>query len=224
MENTNSLKHVFVIPDGNRRWARENKKTYKEVYEKVAMEITPNLIEEVLLKQGVQELTIFMLSRSNLIKRSLDEVLPILKAQERLYGWISENKVMQKSGASFKVIGDKTLLPRSYLDACERLEKINHGKKKCNFLVGYDAEWELLQAVKKIERIESADIVKELALNSEIDLMIRTGFEHRISGGPLIQLKFAELVFCDFHYPELTRKKIQEIIKQYGKKERRFGR
>jgi len=221
--NGHTLSHIFIIPDGNRRWSRENNRKYDEVYATVALETTPMLIKNALFKHGINEITFFMLSRSNLIKRSLDGVMPILKAQEKMLLQLSQDEELKQ--VKFKIIGDKTILPRSYLEACEKLEESNKkGKLKCNFLVAYDSEWELASAFKKIKKMESADITSKLLLNSEIDLMIRTGFEKRISGGPLIQLKFAELFFYDFHYPEFTEDKLDKAIQDYYKIERRFGK
>ncbi len=226
MENNgHKIKHIFIIPDGNRRWAKLNDKGFKEVYNFVALKTTPMLIKEALISQDADEITFFMMSRSNLIKRSLDGVMPILKAQEKMHYQLAEDPEIKENNIRFRIIGDKTLLPRGYLDSCEKLESINKkGKKKCNLLVAYDAEWELAKSFKDLKKLESADIVRHLILDSEVDLMIRTGFEKRISGGPLIQLKFAELFFCDFHYPDISQEKFRELIEEYYKIERRFGK
>lgn len=226
MEKTDQkLKHIVIIPDGNRRWAKQNNKSYDEVYTTVALETTPALIKNAFFKHGVSEITFFMLSRNNMIKRSLDGAMPILRAQEKMYRQLNEDQELRNKKVKFKIIGDKTLLPRSYLETIELLESTNvNGGPKCNFLVAYDAEWEIAKTISKLKKIESADIVPKLLLNSEIDLMIRTGYEKRISGGPLIQLKYAELFFCDFHYPDLTGEKFDNLIEQYYKIDRRFGK
>ncbi len=225
------LGHVLIIPDGNRRWAKEHKHTYEEAYKIGAEEITPLITQFFLIEGRATELTFFAIARNNILKRDIgEEIMPILEVQKEMYKRFSRRPDFEAAGIRFRHIGDDELLPPDYLDALKELEETSKNRTgpRCNFLCAYDGEWELAKAFNngmlKAGTTLNPDITPYLYLDSNIDLVIRSGFEHRLSSCPLVQMAHAELYFADFHYPEYTKEKLDEILEEYEQKERRYGR
>ena len=223
------LDHVLLIPDGNRRWARETGKPPEEVYATVALQITPMVIKYLLIEKNIKEFSIFAVSKNNLIMREKNELDSILRAQISAYEYLQRDSDIVNSKIRFKFVGDLALTPNDYREAAKTLSDLTaqNTSHVCNFLVGYDAQHELVQGInamiKSGENINENNYKNFLQLKSDIDIVVRTGFEKRLSGAPLLQSRYAELFFCDYYYPDLTKEKIDDIIKEFNSRKRRFG-
>jgi len=222
------INHVLVIPDGNRRFARSKNMDLGVVYKFISDYTTTGLIKFFLLGHNSKELTIYGVSRDNVLKRSKKDLDPIYDAQIDLYSrWLKDKEITSK--VKFRFIGDRKILPKSYQSIIKSLENSTNKNTNgvCNILVGYSGQWEAIEAVKKAkdknEEINFENYDSFLEIQNPIDLVIRTGFEKRLSNCPMYQAAYAELVFTDYFYPELTMDKLQEIVKEYEKRERRFG-
>ncbi len=223
-------RHVLIIPDGNRRYARHHGMSNEQVYAFVAKKTTVDLMKYFLIDREFSDFSIFLLSRSNLTRRRNEEVDPIIEAQQRMCYDLMDDPFFEEKNIKFNVYGDMSILPGRYRRALKRLvEKSEHRVgKNCNFLVAYDGTYELISAVKKIngdfEKINESNFYNYLDLNKSVDLLIRTGFEKRLSGAPLPQTSFSELYFASFYYPQFTVEKAEAIIKEFDKRDRRFGK
>ena len=86
----------------------------------------------------------------------------------------------------------------------------------------------ILEGFKKAEKqnkeITTENFYDYLEIKTPIDLIIRTGFEKRFSNCPIYQTSYSEFIFTDYYYPELTMDKLQKIIEEYHKRERRYGK
>ena len=222
------INHVLVIPDGNRRFARSKNMDLGVVYKFISDYTTTGLIKFFLLGHNSKELTIYGVSRDNVLKRSKKDLDPIYDAQIDLYSrWLKDKEITSK--VKFRFIGDRKILPKDYQSIIKSLENSTNKNTNgvCNILVGYSGQWEAIEAVKKAkdknEEINFENYDSFLEIQNPIDLVIRTGFEKRLSNCPMYQAAYAELVFTDYFYPELTMDKLQEIVKEYEKRERRFG-
>ena len=220
--------HVLVIPDGNRRFARSKNMDLGVVYKFISDYTTTGLIKFFLLGHNSKELTIYGVSRDNVLKRSKKDLDPIYDAQIDLYSrWLKDKEITSK--VKFRFIGERKILPKNYQSIIKSLENSTNKNTNgvCNILVGYSGQWEAIEAVKKAkdknEEINFENYDSFLEIQNPIDLVIRTGFEKRLSNCPMYQAAYAELVFTDYFYPELTMDKLQEIVKEYEKRERRFG-
>jgi len=218
-------KHILVIPDGNRRWAKLNKKPLDETYNYALSTITTNLISTILIKNKIEILSLYIISRKNIINRTKKQVAPILDNEINVFNEWIENKKFENAKIKFKLIGDLKILPKKFLNAAKELEKKTKYYKgpTCNLLAAYDAEFELKEAIYQIKNKKIKNILPYLELNQSIDLLIRTGKEKRLSGAPLIQSTYAELLFLDALYPELTTKLIENSISEFRKRKRKFG-
>jgi len=224
------LKHIFVIPDGNRRYADKKNISYDVLYKYISEDVTTRTINHILIKRKIPELTIFGISRTNVLERPKEQLNGILLAQTRAYGkWLKIN-MFKEAKIRFRFIGDLSLLPSFYKRKITKLQKTTEKFKgpKCNILVAYDGKWEILNAIKRTKnektKLTLDNFHKFLELDSNIDLIIRTGYEKRFSGAPLFQTAYSELFFEDWFYPELNEKRIDKIIKEFGCRERRFGK
>ena len=223
------IPHVLVIPDGNRRFAKSKNMDLGVVYKFISDYTTTGLIKFFLLGHNSKELTIYGVSRDNVLKRSKKDLEPIYDAQTDLYSrWLKDKEITSK--VKFRFIGDRKILPKNYQSIIKSLENTTSKNTNgiCNILAGYSGQWETLEAIKKAnEKKEELDLDNYdsfLEIQTPIDLVIRTGFEKRLSNCPMYQAAYAELVFTDYFYPELTMDKLQEIVKAYEKRERRFGK
>jgi undecaprenyl diphosphate synthase len=225
------INHVLVIPDGNRRFAKSKDIDLGVVYKFISDYTTTGLIKFFLLEKNAKELTIFGISRDNVIKREKKDLDPIYDAQIDLYKkWLNDKEIISK--VKFTFPGDKQLLPKDYSDSINALEnatkKNNGNSAKCNILVAYNGQWEIIEAFKKAKaqgkEPTQENLYEFLQINTPIDLIIRPGYEKRFSSCPIYQTSYSEFIFPDYFYPELTMDNLRKIVEEYNKRERRYGK
>lgn len=220
--------HLGIIPDGNRRYADENNRTleqqYLESYEKVK-DIIQTWSEED--DMGITQLTFYVCSADNLTKRPYIEISLIYKMLDRLVfdylDRINENKLVK-----LEVIGNTKLLPdntRKGLDRIRRKTKKNE-KYILRLAIGYDPREEISKAYRKCER-QKLDLNPENVkkyLIPDIDLVVRTGKEKRLSGFFPWQTIYSELFFLDIYWPEFDKDLLRAIVQEFYNRKRRFGK
>jgi undecaprenyl diphosphate synthase len=223
------INHVLVIPDGNRRFAKSKNIDLGVVYKFISDYTTTGIIKFFLLDKNAKELTIFGISHDNVLKRDKKDLNPIYDAQIDLYEkWLKDKALISK--IKFNFVGDRQILPEEYIKKMVVLENITkkNSEKICNILVAYGGQWEIIEAMKKAKKQGKEPTLENfnefLEIKTPIDLIIRTGFEKRFSNCPLYQASYAEFVFTDYFYPELTMDKLQKIVDEFNKRERRFGK
>jgi len=223
--------HVVLFPDGNRRWAKEKGlpalKGHWEGYK--------NLLKfcRWCQKRGVKVITAFGFSTENW-DRSKREVSYLMKLLERGISDKSHIKDLQKYKVKVKIIGQKKRLPESLQKAITRIEALtkNNNELQLNLAISYGGRWDIVQAVQQIVRkkIPSPKITEELITNHlstaglpDPDLIIRPGGERRLSNFVLWQGTYSELYFCEKYWPAFTEKDLDEAIREYAQRNRRFG-
>ena len=102
----------------------------------------------------------------------------------------------------------------------------NYDKKHFNVLVGYSGRREILSCLKRISsnNVDLEDISKSLWVSSNIDVVIRSGGNHRLSDCPLYQTHYAELFFLDKFFPEVNKKDLEDVVSSFSLTDRRFGK
>ncbi len=226
-------KHIAIIMDGNGRWAkrrglprvaghREGIKSVRDVVEACA-------------QLGVKYLTLFAFSTENW-KRPKYEVDTLMKLLIKALR--TEVDKLQKNDIKLVAIGDIESLPaevqRELKDAIEKTK--NNKRMVLNLAISYSGRWEIIEAVKGIAKdvkegkVKINEIDDRLFSNylktagmPEPDLLIRTSGEYRISNFLLWQIAYTELYICDCLWPDFRRKHLYEAIKDYQRRERRFG-
>lgn len=232
---SNLPKHVAVIMDGNGRWAKKqgalrifgHHHGIKAVRETV----------EACVELGIGYLTLYTFSTENW-NRPKAEVDGIMSLLVKTIG--EEIPDLHKNNVRLKCIGDLSQLPtKARREMEEGVEKTkNNTGMVLNLALSYSGKWDILQAVKKIaaqyktEEISLDDINEKLfdshlatSPDPDVDLLIRTGGDHRISNYLLWQSAYAELLFMDdIFWPEFRKNHLFDAIKTYQQRERRFGK
>ncbi|MCP4135208.1 MAG: undecaprenyl diphosphate synthase family protein [bacterium] len=226
----NQLNHILLLPDGNRRYAEQEGIPLDKLYKDQSDEVTTNIIKFLLIEKKIPELSIWGISKSNVLQRTESDMQAIYDAQIHAYEIWLKDEEMKQAGIRFKFIGDAELLPGEYRRVMKRLEEATakYTGPRCNLLVAYSAQWEVVEAYKKAQaanEIITEDTLNDfLELKTPIDMVIRSGFEKRLSECPVLQTVFAEIFFLDLYYPDLTNEVINGVLEEFGNRKRRFGK
>lgn len=233
IDYSNLPKHIAIIMDGNRRWAKENELTTKEGHKKGAKNLEE--ISEFCNEIGIKYLTVYAFSTENW-KRSKQEVstiMFILKAHLDSFNKKNENKNIKVN-----ILGDISVLAKSIQDSLlKSVEKTkNNTGLVLNIALNYGGRSEIINAVKKIaqmvkkNKIEIEDINEQLISDNlytqgqpDPDLLIRPSAEFRLSNFLTWQSIYSELYFPKKYWPEFSKEDLLEAIKEYQKRNRRFG-
>lgn len=219
--------HIAFIMDGNGRWAKR-RMLPRSFGHKQGAERMLGLIEKA-FSLGVKYVTVYALSTENLKRpqAELDYLYSLMR--ERFQDGFA--KICEK-GVRFKAIGDISLLPKDVQDILIKTEESTsiYTEKGVNFAVCYGARAEIVRAVN--QAVESGKTVTETEFSKllytanqpEVDLIIRTGKEVRLSNFLLYQAAYAELYFSDKMFPEFSDRDLEKAIKAYSKRTRRFGK
>lgn len=215
--------HVAIIPDGNRRWARDQKVSVKAGYEK-GMEIV-QIIVDAAIKCSISHLTFFTLSSEN-ITRTPDWI-----AMFKSLIASSMHKLAKKAvanGCKIQFWGDRNILGKNLGEKLEEIESWNPEilKLNLNLCFGYSGRADIQQAAAKAIQAQQSDIAPFLwtAGSPDPDIIIRTSGEMRISNFMLYQAAYSELFFIEEHWPDFTPEKFEIIVNQFRLRERRFGK
>lgn len=221
----NTAKHIAIIMDGNGRWAElQGKKRVKghESGAKVVKEITAFCAAD----KNIQRLTLYAFSTENW-KRPRLEVEFLMKLLEKYLK--DELACYLKHNVRFDPIGDISAFSKSLQKTILNVqEKTAH----CDGLIqslalNYGAHDEILRAINNLKN--SNDNITEIMLNNaldckhDVDLLIRTGGDHRLSNFLLWQSAYAELFFSDTLWPDFTTDEFEKILEKFKKVQRRFG-
>ena len=228
----NIPQHIAIIMDGNGRWAMAQGKP--RFYGHQAGVDSLNRIAKECATLGVKYLTMYAFSTENW-NRPTDEVAALMG----LVLTALEEEIFQKNDIRFNVIGDRSRMPD---DVNKKLREVEEhtANNKCMVLtaaLSYSSKWELTDAVKHIaeevklgtlnpEDISDDTINAHLQTNNmpDVDLLIRTGGEQRISNYLLWQIAYAELYFCDTYWPDFMEEDLHKAIEDYQSRQRRFGK
>ncbi len=231
-------RHVAVLADGNRRWARLNAPGKPLVVGYQAGADKLKHFVEWCDEVGIGVVTLWVLSTENLLRSSGSEVSPLLGVIERLFVDLASTGRWR-----LKVVGDPTLLPETMADALRaaEFETAASGGMQVNVAIAYGGRHELRDAVRSLLADEAAagTALADLAHTLEIDdiashlytagqpdpdLIIRTSGEQRLSGFLMWQSAHSEFYFCEALWPDFRRVDFLRALRAYGNRERRYGR
>ena len=237
MANTskiNTPKNVGIIMDGNGRWAIKNSLKISEGHKK-GVSIVKDIVEES-VKQDLSSLTIYAFSSENW-KRPKTEVTAIKKlvvdAINDQVSDLKEQKVRLKFFGHIYDFGKKVIDKISY---AEEETYIKNSKLDLNVALGYGGKQDIVDMAKKISSSVLAKQIKLKDINEktlhkassvpvdEIDLLIRTGGDKRISNFLLYQIAYAEIIFVKKYWPDFNNKDYLKCLNDFKKVDRRFGK
>ena len=224
--------HIALIPDGNRRWAKEKGLSSLKGH----WQGCKNFIEfcEWCKNRGVKILTIFGFSTENW-NRAEKEVNYLMKLVEKYLLNKKNIAKFQREKVRVKIIGQKQKLPKSLQKIIANVENLTKNNKnlQLNLAISYGGRWDILQAVQKIIRKKiplnciTEDLIEQNLTTTGLpapDLVIRVGGEKRFSNFILWQIAYSELYFCKKYWPAFTEADFDKVIKEYAQRQRRFGR
>ena len=215
IETNNLPKHLAIIMDGNGRWAKQ---------------------QGLLRALGIDNLTLYAFSTENWNRPKLevDTLMKILIKSLK-----KELPTLLESNIKLNTIGNIEKLPQSaQKELLEVIDKTkNNDHMTLTLALSYGSREEIVNAVKNIcnkvkNNTISIDSIDDSIINEhlytqnlpEVDLLIRTSGEHRISNFLLWQIAYAELYFTDVLWPDFKEQNLYEAIISYQKRERRFGK
>lgn len=224
--------HIAIIPDGNRRWAKERGLPSFEGHKRgfdVAIKIGKKI-----RSLGIHTLTFWAFSTENW-NRSKKEVSYLMK----MYEMLIERNLKQALKEKIRIIhlGRKDRISKRLLERIQNSEEKTKNFKNyiLNIALDYGGRNEVIRAIKKMrsEKLEMRNLSEE-NFNQFLDtadqpypnpdLIIRTSGEQRTSGLMIWQAAYAEYVFLEKHFPDLKDEDIENAIEEYSKRQRRFGK
>ncbi len=223
------IKHLGVIMDGNRRWAKKRGlpaiEGHRRGYQKAKQ------VGDWCLERGIQILTVYAFSTENW-KRSKVEVNFLMNIlEEALTKDLAE---FIDKGIRLRIIGDSLGLSQKLQQVIDIAQQKTKDNKKgdLNIAVNYGGRLEIVEAVKKITRkkISPVKINEQLIADNlwtagqpDPDLIIRTSGEQRLSGFLTWQSVYSELYFTPKHWPDFIENDLDKAIDNFQKRDRRFG-
>ena len=225
-------KHIAIIMDGNRRWAKINDYSLLKAYEK-GVETLHDTIQNC-IKLKINYLTVFGFSTENW-SRSKKEISYLMKLfnifLDKAIAEAESNKI------SIKFIGDLDVFGKQIIDKTSLLTNLTNNKKKLTLTiaVNYGGQQEILIALKKYLKDISDKNIKSLKNLTDfekylfnydfpsIDLLIRTGGEKRLSNFMLWHLAYTELIFLNEMWPDFNFNSLDNSINEFISRKRKFG-
>lgn len=239
-EDKKSPRHVVLMLDGNRRWARkrgwpsfrghyQGAKTLQSLIESLSQPLEPK-IEFVSFWGG---------SVSNLTNRPDKEVRSLFDVYGKYFAMLAKRKELKERGIRIRIVGGwGKIVPQKVRNIFEEIIRKTQNNTKLNltFLIAYDGKEEMLEAVKKISSLKpqaskiSENLLKQNLWTGDlppVDLVIRTGVEndpHWSAGFMMWLCAESQFYFTKTLWPDFSVKEFQKAIKAFQKTQRRFGK
>ncbi len=229
-----TIKHIAIIMDGNRRWAKENKLETSLGHKKGAEVL--ETVSKYCNKIGLQYLTVYAFSTENW-KRTKEEVGAIIKILELYLDRFLKNADLEN--IKLRILGDKSGVPeniRKKMIKMEEKTKDNTGLQ-LNIAFNYGGRAEIVRATKNIAqdvldgKLKIEDIDEKVFSDNlytygqeDPDLLIRTSGEYRTSNFLPWQITYSEFLFLDKYWPDFTTEDIDKAIEDFSNRHRRIGK
>lgn len=225
--------HVTIIMDGNGRWARQQGQNRLFGHNNGTDSVRQ--CTEYAVEHGIRYLSLFAFSEENW-NRPKEEVEGLMKLM--ISAVLDELPTLMKNNVRFRVIGDRSRLPGSVIEAVEKAEGETAGNTGLNLIImlSYSGKWDIAQAAARYAadclkagsmKEFSEDVFASYLATAGIpdpDLMIRTSGEQRISNYMLWQCAYTEFYFTPVLWPDFRKSDLDLAIKSFNERERRYGK
>ena len=224
MSNTVPPRHVAVIMDGNGRWAKRRLLPRAEGHRR-GLQTLHDVVEGA-VRAGIETFTVFAFSSENWRRPEREVRLLMELFASGLKKWSPE---LARQGVSIRVIGDMTAFSPELRAIIDESCALTAGgtRMRLNIAANYGGRWDLVQAARSLAA-EGVEITEEAVASrmsvADVDLLIRTGGEHRLSNFLLWQASYAELYFTPTLWPDFSSGGLEEALAWYHTRERRFGK
>lgn len=220
--------HIGIILDGNRRWALKKGLPSFEGHIK-GLEAVKKTVKHA-QKRGVEILSLFVFSTENW-KRSKEEVDFLMSLIEKLFRDEYQKKDLFDK-IKVRVVGERDRISKKIKEIIEQVEEEtkNNSDMVLNIALSYGGRAEIIEAIRKIvdKKISPEDIDERVMRDNlsvpDLDLIIRTGYEQRLSNFFIWQAAYSELCFPNKYWPDFNEKDLDEAIDEYNQRQRRFGK
>jgi len=229
------INHIALIPDGNRRWARKRGLLSWQGHIEGA-----KTLEKILKKAWELKIPYFTFwgsSLDNVLKRPKKEVEVLFFLYQKYFQKLSKEKRIFKEKVKINVFGKwRNLFPKKLKQIIVKLIKKTkkHNNYFLTFLLAYNGTDEMLEAIKKISKKKIKKISEKILLKNlwtgklpPVDLVIRTGCEgdpHNSAGFMMWHTAYSQFYFTKTYFPDFGPEKFERAIKNFLKRERRFGK
>lgn len=235
--DSQKIKHLAIIMDGNARWAQQNNTTKSEGHKKGML--TAEKITKAAAQMGISYLTLYAFSSENW-SRPDDEIETLMELFKNAITKDIDN--LNKQGIRLKVIGNLKKFDEDLQDGIKKAVKYteNNTKMTLALAISYGGREEITSACKSliaeyIKKGSSIDAIEQISENDlakhlydpempDVDLFIRTSNRHCISNFLLWQSVYAEILFLDKLWPDFTEEDLTEAVKSFSSRRRHFGR
>lgn len=224
-------RHLAIIMDGNGRWAKKRGMMRLMGHRQGAKAVTRTV--EFAASHGISILTLFAFSSENW-KRPVEEVSGLMDLFASVLK--SERDRLHQNNIKVKFVGDLSRFSDKLKSAIDSLEDltINNSGMRLNIAINYGGRWDLVQATQVLAqelasgKISAKDITEQslqerLVVSEDVDLLIRTGGEHRISNFLLYQCAYSEFFVTEDLWPDFGQEQLLEAFAYFASRERRFG-
>lgn len=228
-------KHIGIILDGNRRYAKERGEMPWEGHRAGAENVRK--LFDWCKELGVHEVTMYAFSVKN-FKRDPKEVEFLFKLFEEFFSKLMEHsEKLAEEGLRINFVGRISMFPAEMQAKMKELMELTSGNSNyiANFAMAYDGQAEIVDSVKKIAAkvkdgsVSVADIDEEMIKAnlynaSGPEVIIRTSGEFRLSGFLLWHSSYSEFFFLDKYWPEFSKEDLAKVVNDYDSRDRRFGK
>ncbi|MCX6785481.1 MAG: polyprenyl diphosphate synthase [Candidatus Komeilibacteria bacterium] len=222
------LRHLGIIMDGNRRWAKKHGLSalfgHKKGYENILK------LGDWCLERGIAVLTVFAFSTENW-DRSKHEVSYLMNLLK--IGLTKDIKLMHQKGIKVQIIGRLSQLPKNLQTACSAAMELTKKNTRAilNIALNYGGQAEIIDGINKIINQKVSKVTEESFQDylydpkmPPADLIIRTSGEQRISGFLLWHAAYSEFYFTETLWPDFSEKDLDKALADYAGRQRRFGK
>ena len=229
--------HLGIVPDGNRRWCLQNNICATQLPEKWEVILKSIILECVRLKNSkeekfkylkrIHEISIYICSVDNMkrndgtqsiICTSLDRIATIIEKPEVMFESYHLTDIKDiLNDVCIETVGDLSILPKTLL------EKLNNIKTKCqgNFVITLAINYDCYKDMSNLKDLSNVSYDRK---QTDIDIVFRSGGEHRTSGFFPTKTVYSELYFCNKFWPEIRLHDINKCVKYLCGRNRRFGK
>jgi undecaprenyl diphosphate synthase len=217
-----AARHVAIIADGNRRWARARGLGVQEGHEAGADTLRARLYDAVEL--GVEELTVYSFSTENWSRPAAEVRGLVALLAQRIRG---ETPGLHEQGVRMCFLGARAAVPPELLEQMEWAESLTRANWRMTLYVAlnYGGRAEIVEAARRFQGSTEEEF-RQLLYAPEMhdpELIVRTGGEHRLSNYLLWQSAYSELVFREELWPDFSREHLEQSLGELGARNRRFG-
>lgn len=234
MTDTKDLKHLAIIMDGNRRWAKAKGLPVAMGHKKGAENVQK--IVRAVADLGINCLTLYAFSTENWQreKSEVDSLMNLLREYLK-----SELKEIQDNGVRIVFIGERQMLSADIVEQMNKIENDTRNNSKMTLCIAlsYGSRQEILGAVRKIAASAQKGDISPTEIDDKMfsdmlytkdipdpDLLIRTGGDRRVSNYLLWQLAYSEFYFSPTQWPDFNKEELIRIIADFNSRERRYGK